>query len=403
MASSGALTREGRRARIIGVVTTGRSDYGLLRPVIRAMLNQSGIRVRIYATGMHLSRRFGYTIREIRKDWGARQIVGLPILLSGDDPASIARSMSRATSRFADEFKRRRPDILVLLGDRFETFGVATSTLPFNIPLAHIHGGEVTEGAVDDVIRHAISKMSHLHFVAAAQYGHRLRQMGEEAWRVTVSGAPALDALSGFTPTPAHVLERRVGVPINRSTLLVTYHPETRRAAETLADVEAVLEALQTVGAPVVLTAPNADTLHKTVARRLAQFAAKAPGRAFVANLGQQDYFSAMHYAGAMIGNSSSGIIEAPSFRLPVVNVGDRQRGRIRARNVVDVPAGSASAIERAIRTVMKDSFRRTLDGLRNPYGRKKAGSTIARRLAAVPINRRLLTKPFADLRMRNG
>jgi UDP-hydrolysing UDP-N-acetyl-D-glucosamine 2-epimerase len=388
---------------MIGVVTTGRSDYGLLRPVIRALLEESGVRVRIYATGMHFSRRLGYTIREVGKDWGAKRVVRLPILLPGDDPASIAGSIARATSRFADEFKRRRPDILVLLGDRFETFGVATSTLPFNIPLAHIHGGEITEGAVDDVMRHAISKMSHLHFVAAAPYGLRLRQMGEEAWRVTVAGAPALDALSGFTPTPSHVLERRLGMPINRRTLLVTYHPETRRAGETQADVEALLDALQAVGLPVVLTAPNVDTLHKTIARRMGRFAAAAPGRAFVANLGQQDYFSAMHYSGAMVGNSSSGIIEAPSFRLPVVNVGDRQRGRIRARNVIDVPAGSRSAIERAIVTVMKDSFRRSLDGLTNPYGRKKAGRIIARRLAAVPINRRLLMKPFADLQMPRG
>ena len=387
--------------RSIGVVTTGRSDYGLLKPVITSLLQQRGVRTRIYATGMHLSRAFGYTVRDIERDGFGKFLVRIPILSSRDDPASMAVSMARATSRFADEFHRRPPDLLVVLGDRFETLGVAASTLPFNIPIAHIHGGETTEGAVDEVIRHAISKLSHLHFVAAAPFAARLLQMGEESWRVVVSGAPALDMLNGFTPTPAATLERRLGLPIDRRTLLVTYHPETRRAAETIRDVDALVAALRRLDVPILVTAPNADPDNRSIARRLQTFARAGSHRTFVASLGQQDYFSVMHYAGAMVGNSSSGIIEAASFRLPVVNIGDRQRGRLRARNVVDVPV-KASEITRAIRYVLGRRFRESLKGLKNPYGQRRAGYTIAHRLAAVPINRRLLIKPFIDSR-RNG
>jgi len=381
--------------REIGIVTTGRSDYGLLKPVIQALLNERGVRPRIYATGMHLSKAFGYTVREIERDGFKDLIVKLPILKGGDDPVAVASSISRATARFSAEFNRRLPDLLVVLGDRFETLGAVAATLPFNIPVAHIHGGETTEGAVDEVIRHAISKMSHLHFVAAEPFAARLRQMGEEPWRVIVSGAPALDTLAEFEPTPLDLLERRIGVQITRDTLLVTYHPETRRASDTARDVGALLEALDRFPAGMIFTAPNADPQNSIVRRRISEFAALARNRTIVASLGQQDYFSVMHYVGAMVGNSSSGIIEAPSFRLPVVNIGDRQRNRLRAQNVIDVPAGASGPIIIGIRKALSRPFRSRLNGLKNPYERKGAARTIARRLAAVPIARRLLVKPF--------
>ena len=395
--------RTKRRRREIGVVTTGRSDYGLLRPVIQSLLEERGVRTRIYVTGMHLSKTFGYTVREIERDGFDDLIVRLPILQGGDDAASVAASMSRATAQFATEFERRVPDMLVVLGDRFETLGAVASTLPFNIPVAHIHGGESTEGAVDEVIRHAISKMSHLHFVAAAPFAARLRQMGEEPWRVTVSGAPALDVLERFRPTPLGELERRLGVPISRRTLLVTYHPETLRASETQRDIDALLVALDRFSDGVIFTAPNADPHNSIVLRRITRFAAMASNRTIVTNLGQQDYFSVMHYAGAMVGNSSSGIIEAPSFRLPVVNIGERQRGRLRAANVVDVPAGAPVSIARGVEKALSQPFRSRLARLNNPYKRRRAGRTIARRLAAVPIDQRLLVKPFFSGSRRVG
>ncbi|MGE3190690.1 MAG: UDP-N-acetylglucosamine 2-epimerase, partial [Vicinamibacterales bacterium] len=213
------------------------------------------------------------------------------------------------------------------------------------------------------------------------------------------SGAPGHDALRGVVPTPADRLAARVGIPVGPATLLVTYHPETRRGERgTLVDLDTLLGELARVPGPVLFTAPNADTGRDAVAGRIAAFVAAAPARrALVANLGHQDYLSAMAHVGAMVGNSSSGLIEAPSFRLPVVNVGDRQRGRVRARNVIDVPA-RAAAIRRGIRTALDPAFRRSLRRLANPYGRGAAGAAIARVLAATPLDQRLLVKRFVDL-----
>lgn len=381
--------------RRVGVVTTGRSDYGLLRPLIASLINQPAVRVQVFATGMHFSKRFGASISELEKDGHSRRLVRVPALFSGDDAASVAASLGRTTQRFAAALDKHRPDILVVLGDRFETLGVAAATLPFDIALAHIHGGEITEGAMDDAIRHALTKMSHLHFVAAEPYAARLHQMGEEKWRVVVSGAPALDALEGFVPTPARELSSRLRVPIGRQTILLTYHPETRRGARTLADLDAVLAALDTVGAPVLITAPNADPRRDAIAKRLAAFAS-APGRVMVANLGQQNYFSVMSHVGVMVGNSSSGLIEAPSFRLPVVNIGDRQFGRLRAANVIDV-APEIRSITRAVHHALQPDFRASLSGLRNPFRKSRAAERIARRLATVELGPRLLRKRFID------
>jgi len=387
--------------RRIGVVTTGRSDYGLLRPVIAALLAEPTVSVQIFATGMHLSKRFGHTIGELRRDGHGRRLITVPALLPGDDPRSVATSLGRTTIRFAAALERHRPDILVVLGDRFETLGAAAATLPFDIALAHIHGGEVTEGAMDESIRHALTKLSHLHFVSAEPYAARVRQLGEEPWRVMVSGAPALDALDGFTPTPAKDLSTQLGVPIDRGTVLLTYHPETLRGAAILADLDALLTALDEVGAPVLITAPNADPRRDGVARRLARFAA-APDRVMVANLGQQNYFSIMRHVGAMVGNSSSGLIEAPSFRLPVVNVGDRQCGRLRPANVIDV-APETRVIARAVRRALSPTFRASLAGLRNPLKKGGAGARIAQRLAQVRLGPELLRKRFADIKVPRG
>ena len=388
-----------RYTRVVGVLTTGRSDYGLLQPVIVALRRHVGVRVLVFVTGMHLSPRFGHTVRDVEADGRPADIVRVPALTAGDDAPAIARSIGRTTSRFARALATHRPNIFVVLGDRFEVLGAAAATVPFNIPLAHIHGGEVTEGAMDDVIRHALTKMSHLHFVATRAYAVRVRQMGEEPWRVTVSGAPGLDVLRGFRPTPASRLAARVGIPIDRTTLLVTYHPETRRGqAGTLADLDTLLAVLDRFEAPVLFTAPNADTGRDEMARRIAAFVAAAPARrALMANLGHQDYLSAMAHAGAMVGNSSSGLIEAPSFRMPVVNIGDRQRGRVRARNVIDVPA-RAAAIRHGIRTALDPAFRRSLRRLANPYGRGAAGPVIADVLVGTALDQRLLVKRFVDL-----
>lgn len=381
--------------REIAVVTTGRSDYGLLKPVIDALRARRSVRVRILATGMHVSARLGWTIDDIARDGLARLTEPIEVLVDADTPSAVAKSIGLATISFAQVFARSRPDMIVVLGDRVEALGAVTAAMPFNIPVAHIHGGESTEGAIDECVRHAITKMSHLHFASTPRYGARLRQMGEERWRVVVSGAPGLDNIRALDATPAPALARRLGIAIGRETLLVTYHPETLRPADAGRDVDQLLRALARSGRPIVFTAPNADTA-RDVAGRIARFAAQSPQRVFASNLGQVDYLSLMKIVGAMVGNSSSGLIEAPSFGLPVVNIGDRQRGRIRARNVIDTPP-RAGAIERALSRALAPAFRASLRGMRNPYGSGDAAARIAQTLAAVVLDRRLIAKRFVD------
>jgi UDP-hydrolysing UDP-N-acetyl-D-glucosamine 2-epimerase len=377
------------------VVTTGRADYGLLKPVVRALEDAPNVKTRWLVTGAHLQRRLGLTIREIERD-GFRRIIDTVALGSGvDTPEGIAASIGRGVTGAARLFARQRPDILVVLGDRFETLAVAAAALPFNIVVAHIHGGERTEGLIDEAIRHAITKMSHLHFVSNRDHARRVRQMGEESWRVTVSGAPGLDAVRGFVPTPSSVLARRLGVDVGRRTLLVTYHPETLSPERAGANFRAVLAALDRVDCPIIFTIPNADTGRSGLYADLQKAVGARPQRVVVRSLGQQDYFSLLAHVGAMVGNSSSGLIEAPSFALPVVNVGDRQQGRVRARNVIDV-APAARAVEGAIRRALTPAFRRSLVRLRNPYGSGGAARRIVQRLTTVPLER-LIVKTFVD------
>jgi UDP-hydrolysing UDP-N-acetyl-D-glucosamine 2-epimerase len=377
--------------RTVGVVTTSRADYGILRPVLRAITSHPDLDLRLYVSGSHLAERHGLTVSEVEAD-------GFPIAerletLTGDDsPEGIAASMAQTTSAFGAAFARSRPDVLVVLGDRFEMHAAAVAALPFTLPLAHLHGGEVTEGAIDEALRHGLTKMSHLHFPATEAYADRIEQLGEERWRITVAGAPSLDNLRDVA------LLGREELGTDRNFLLVTYHPVTLEPEHAGERAAAVLEALRDVDADLVITAPNADTGREAVLSRIEAFVASRPGAQLLVNAGTQRYFSLMAHAAAMVGNSSSGIIEAASFGLPVVNVGIRQRGRLRARNVIDAPE-ETGAIRAAVDEAMSRAFRTTLDGLVNPYGDGHAAERIVRRLAEVPLDGHLLHKHFRDLR----
>jgi UDP-hydrolysing UDP-N-acetyl-D-glucosamine 2-epimerase len=318
-------------------------------------------------------------------------------LVDSDSAAGVAASIGRTTQAFARVFAKSSPDLLVILGDRFETLGVVAAAVPFRLPIAHLHGGEVTAGAFDEGIRHAITKLSHLHFVAHRIYARRVRQLGEEPWRVLVSGAPGLDRARVRERVDIGDLEATIGVPIGRDTLLVTYHPQTLQPDRSSRELDSLLQAIARIDHPVVFTAPNADPGRDELLSRVREFVAGGPRRALVPNLGRR-YFAVLDRVGVMVGNSSSGMIEAPSFGLPVVNVGDRQRGRIRAANVIDV-AGGARQIESAIRRGLSASFRARLRHRVNPFGDGRAGERIARVLASVPLDDRLLMKRFVDLR----
>ena len=381
--------------RTIGVVTVGRSDYRIYLPILRRLRAHPDLRLSLVVSGMHLSPEFGATVSAIEAD-GFEIDERVEMLLASDSPEAIAKSMGLGVIGFAQVFARRRPDILVVLGDRFEMFAAALAALPFNMPIAHIHGGELTEGAMDDAIRHSLTKMAHLHFVATDAYARRIVQMGEEPWRVTVSGAPGLDNLNDMALLGPAEIEEQLGLKVTGPWLLVTYHPVTLEAEDTQAHVASLCAALDECGLPVVFTYPNADHGGRVVLDGVRRYVdAHGDARIFV-SLGTVAYWSLMKHATAMVGNSSSGIIEAATFRLPVVNVGNRQRGRLRGRNVIDV-GYDRDEIRRGIERALSPEFRASLDGLENPYGDGRASERIVVRLASVPLDRALLMKRFCD------
>lgn len=383
--------------RRIAVVTTTRADFGIYRPLLRRLADDAGVVLCVIAGGMHLRPEFGMTVDEIL-DAGLAVAARVDLLSGDDSPAGVADAMARATRGFAEAYAALAPDIVVVLGDRFEMHAAAVAAQPLRIPLAHLHGGELTLGALDDSFRHSMTKLSHLHFVAAEEFRRRILQMGEEPWRVVTCGALGLDNLVDTPPLAAAELERRIGLPLKPAPLLVTVHPETRNPAPAGEQAAPVLDALERAGFPIVFTAPNADAGGQEIRRRMEGYVAAHPDARLVDSLGTPAYFALMGKAAAMVGNSSSGIIEAASFALPVVNVGDRQRGRPRAANVIDVPRRS-DAILAAIRRATSEAFRASLADLRNPYaGDRPAAEIIHRALTSVPLDETLLDKGFVDL-----
>ena len=296
--------------RAIGVVTVARSDWGSLVPVLEAIRAAPDLEARLLVGGTHLSPRFGSTVSAI-------EAAGWPIaarvemLGAGDAPADMATAAARGVAGLAEVFARERLDLLVILGDRIEMLAAAVAALPFTLPVAHIHGGEVTEGAIDEQARHAITKLAHLHFAAAEPHARRILQMGEEPWRVHCVGAPELDRLLRFATLSRAALAARVGLPLRRPTLLVTFHPVTLEHADTVRQVDELAAALAALDADVVISYPGADTAHRAIVDRWTALAAARPGTRLVPSLGDDVYCSLLRESDVMVGNSSSGIIEA--------------------------------------------------------------------------------------------
>ena len=384
--------------RTIGVVTTSRADFGIYRPVLRAITVEPSLRLALYVSGSHLSDRFGNTVKEIEAE-GFTAAEKVEVFSGLDTPEAIARAIARGVAGFGEVFGRIPPDLLIVLGDRFEMHAAALAALPFKVPVAHIHGGELTEGAIDDSLRHSMTKLSHIHFVATEEYARRVVQMGEEPWRVTVSGSPSLDNLRDVVPLSPDELERERRVLVTPDTLLVTFHSTTLEYDEAGAQADELLAALGASGRPLVFTMPNADTGGLVIRSRIEAFVAQNPRATAAENLGTRGYFGAMAACAAMVGNSSSALIEGPSFGLPAVNVGSRQRGRVRGANVID--AGFARGeIASAIARAVMPGFRESLSGRPNPYGDGFAAPRIVSRLLEVPLGQDLLVKRFNDLPM---
>ena len=377
-------------------VTVARSDYGILRPLLAALDAAPDFSVDVLVAATHLSPAYGLTVRQVERD-GYAIADRVEMTLAGDTPTSIALSTGLGVQSFARAIASLSPDLLLLVGDRFEMFAAGVAAVPLTVPMVHVHGGEVTEGAFDDQIRHALTKMSHVHCVATSAAGRRVAQMGEEPWRICVTGAPGLDSLAGVTRLERAALEARVGMVLDPAPLLVTFHPVTLQAERTDVEVQSVIDGLAHVTHPIVITAPNADTSNARIRAAWAAFAASRPGQVqLVESLGTEAYVSLLFSAAAMVGNSSSGLIEAPAVPLPVVNIGDRQAGRDRSTNVIDVPP-DAEAIRAAIDRATSAHFRASLVGAVNPYGDGRAAPRMLALLRTLPSRSTLLRQKFME------
>lgn len=381
--------------RTIGIVTVSRSDYGIYLPILRRILADPDLDLQLIVAGMHLSPDHGLTVKMIEAD-GFEICERVEMLVSSDSPQGIAKSIGLGMIGFSQAFSRARPDILILIGDRFEMFSAALAALPFKLPIAHIHGGEVTIGAIDDALRHSMTKLSHLHFVSTREYQRRVEQLGEEPWRVIVSGAPGLDNLDSIEFMSLHEMETCYQLRLDQPFLLVTYHPVTLEYEQTDWQVDELLAALDEIAMPVVFTMPNADTKNTVIRQKIREFVLAHPTASCLESMGTRGYFSLMKGAASMIGNSSSGIIEAPSFKLPVVNIGTRQSGRVRAANVIDTGYARTEVMQ-AIRKAVSPDFRDGLSDMQNPYGNGHASERIVERLKTIPLDDRLLIKKFID------
>ena len=381
--------------RRIAVVTTSRADYSHLYWVLRDLEDHPEIDLRLIVTGAHLAREFGSSVEEIEAD-GFRVDERVECLLSSDTDVGMAKTIGVATLGLAEALGRLRPDLLLLIADRYEMLAPASVALALRIPIAHIEGGDVSEGAIDDAVRNALTKMSHLHFTPTENARRRVVAMGEEPWRVQRAGAPSLDQLLRNTMIERDALQRELGVRFEDDAIVVAYHPVTL-SRDTLCEADAMFGALERLEGQVLFCFPNADAGSRELIRRAEAFCdARTSARLFV-NLHPLRYWSLLHQAGVMLGNSSSGIMESPSLALPCVNVGIRQRGRERAANILDA-APETDAIVAAVERARSDEFRRSLEGMVNPYGDGTAARRIVETLASTELGDRLLIKKAVPL-----
>jgi UDP-hydrolysing UDP-N-acetyl-D-glucosamine 2-epimerase len=381
--------------RTIAVVTGSRAEYGLLYWLMREVLADPRLRLRVIVTGMHLSPEFGLTITDIERD-GFTIDETVESQMSSDSRVGMAKSLGLGTISMADALRRQRPDIVVVLGDRYEILAAAQAAALLGIPVAHISGGEVTAGAVDDWIRHCVTKASWWHFVAAASYRRRVIQLGEAPERVFDVGDPGLDAIKRLTILDRETLANTLKMELRSPLFLVTYHPATLSALVPATAFSRVLEALERFpDATIVMTKPNADAGGRELAAAATRWTQSRPRSGCFASLGHQAYLSVMRLADAVIGNSSSGIVEAPALKVPTVNVGSRQEGRLKATSIVDCD-DDVDAIAGAISNVLSPEFQRYLPDTRSLYGDCDASTAIKNVLATAPLPP-TLAKTFYD------
>ena len=383
--------------RKICVYTATRAEYGLLQGVLKEIKTAPTLQLQILASGMHLSPEFGMTIQEIRAD-GFEPDETIEILLSSDTPTAICKSMGLAMIGYGEALQRLKSNMVVVLGDRFETFCMAAAAHICRVPLAHIHGGETTEGAIDEAFRHSITKMSHLHFASCEEYRRRIIQLGESPERVFNVGALGVETLRKIPLWGREDLTKAIGFAFDAPFFLVTFHPVTLEIATSGEQFKALLSALRKFSDyKVIFTKANADTDGRVINRMIDEYCGAHSGICLaVSSLGAKHYLSVMNLAEVVIGNSSSGIIEAPSFKIPTVNIGDRQKGRLHPPSVIDCQP-EEEAISTAINRALSGRFKVSLEELKNPYEKKGTAQAIKEVVKEYPL-KGILKKKFYDL-----
>ena len=376
--------------RKIAVVTTSRADYCHLYWPLHDLARHPDVDLKLIAMGPHLSPEFGSTVREIERD-GFDIAARIECLLSSDTDIGMAKTIGVAMLSLADCLGQMRPDLTLLIADRYEMLAPAAVALALRIPIAHIEGGEISEGAIDDAVRHALTKMSHVHFTSTFQARDRVIALGEEEWRVHRAGAPSIDHLRRNTLLTREQLEQQLSIDLFQASVVVAYHPVTI-VRDTTREADALFAALLEVPGRILFCYPNADAGSRELIARTERFLAQRSDTRVFVNLPALTYWSLLLQADVMVGNSSSGIMETPSFALPTVNVGMRQQRRERACNVLDA-APEKSDILAKVTLARSDEFRRSLEGMQNPYGDGYASEKIVSVLTSVSLGEQLLIK----------
>ena len=382
----------------ICVITGSRAEYGVLEPLLLKLEQSPHFELFLVVTGSHLEKKYGLTIQEIKKQH-YKNIVQVAFPLKKDTPEYLLSSLGQAIPRFSKMFKKIQPDLLLFLGDRYELLAPVTAALLLNIPMAHLYGGELTFGAIDDSIRHMLTKASHLHFVSHDQAQKRVIQMGESPQRVFNVGSLSIDHIKKLTFMSQNQFEEKIGFKLRQKNLLVTFHPVTRESeAQNTRALKELLSALNSLSDDygIIITAANSDPMGKRFNQALFNFAAQKSNRVMHYSLGHELYLNAVRFCNVVVGNSSSGLIEVPSFQKPTINIGNRQLGRMRGDSVIDTQPLKKDIL-RAIQKALKKNFSR----LKNPYGDGKSTQRIVRVLTKMKDPRALLNKRFYDVSNR--
>lgn len=381
----------------ICVVTGTRAEYGLLYWLMKAIQDDDSFSLQIIATGMHLSPEFGLTYHEIEKDFHIDKKI--EILLSSDTPVGVSKSMGLAQISFAEAYEELAPDLVVVLGDRYEIFSAASAAMIANIPIAHIHGGETTEGAFDEAIRHSVTKMSHLHFTATDEYRNRVIQLGEQPERVFNVGGIGIENIKRMNLLNKNDFEDSIDFKLDKKNILVTFHPVTLEKTTANIQFQNLLSSLDKLKeTKIIFTKSNSDTDGRIINKMIDEYVAKNSGKSksFV-SLGQLRYLSALQYVDAVVGNSSSGLAEAPSFKIGTINIGDRQKGRLRANSVIDCEPLEKS-IDESFKKLYSSEFQNSLKNTISPYGDGSASKIILEKIKSFDLTN-IIKKVFYDVK----